>query len=241
MGGYGHGFGYPLGVASRQGGESWTPAAMGTDIAIWVIPETLGSEDSQVALWADQSGNGNDLFQTVGSLKPIVVVDVIDGYKGAEVLKTGRYLVQTVFQTFNTDFEFFYIYSKTDGATSYLPISTLGSGSHYTRDNVNEAYQLLASGNNQYLTPADLTPIDGTVVLGSLRREGGVPDSAFNGVDVLNPTTQETANHALVTNVMHSGGGILVEAIIIPRICTTTERADINAYFASKYPSVGIG
>lgn len=236
--GFGHGHGYGVGKGSSFLSGSWTPAAMGTDIAIWTIPETLGAVGTDITQWNDESGNANHLVQSVA--EPVVVAGVIDGYKGAEVLKTGRYFVQTNFLTFNGDFEFFYLYSKTDDSTSWLPISTLGSGSHYIRDNVNEAYQLVASGASRYLTTADYTPKGVTVVLGSLRRESGTCMASFNGVDFAGTPTEDVGNYTLATNVMNSGGGILVEPIIVPRICTVTERANINAYYKAKYPSAGI-
>ena len=191
MSGHGHGFGlFPM----RRVGAAWTPEELGTDIEIWVRPEDLGAPTSQVSNWPDQSGNANNLVQTTGSLKPIVVAGVIDGYKGAEVLKTGRYLVQTAAQTFNGDFEFFYIYSKTDGSTNWLPISYLGSGNHYLRDNSNEAYQCVFSGGIRYLTTPNYTPAGTTVALGSMRREGGNYQAALNGVDAGAPSTHTPGN-----------------------------------------------
>ena len=237
MSGHGHGFGlFPM----RRVSAAWTPEELGTDIEIWVRPEDLGAPTSQVSNWPDQSGNANNLVQTTGSLKPIVVAGVIDGYKGAEVLKTGRYLVQTAAQTFNGDFEFFYIYSKTDGSTNWLPISYLGSGNHYLRDNSNEAYQCVFSGGIRYLTTPNYTPAGTTVALGSMRREGGNYQAALNGVDAGAPSTHTPGNHSFATTIMHSGGGLLVEAVIMQRICTAGERANFNGYFAGKYPSAGI-
>lgn len=238
--GHGHGFGFGVGRVQGPSG-SWTPEALGTDIEIWVRPEQLGAPASDVSTWPDQSGNGNDLYQTINSLKPTVVGNVVGSYSGAQsTVASGEYLVQTVFQTFNADLEFFYIYRKPATPANYLLISTLGSGSHYTRDNVNRAYQCVWEGTTRYLTPSNYTPVDGSVVLGSLRRESGNYTSALNGVDQPSPTTHTPGNHSFQSNVVSTFDGTMVEAIFMQRALTTGERASMNTYFAGKYPSIGI-
>jgi hypothetical protein len=78
-----------LGMGFHAAGSAWTPAQLGAKLAVWLDPykgvysdlagTTLCNNGDAVALWKDQSGNGNNFNQSVAGARPIYSTTALGG------------------------------------------------------------------------------------------------------------------------------------------------------------------
>ena len=81
----GYGFGYGFGLRTPQQLVSgWTPSDLPDKIAWWRSDLGVFTDPDGIWKWEDQSGNGYNLLQSTGSLKPDLLTDEMDGHDAVQ-------------------------------------------------------------------------------------------------------------------------------------------------------------
>ncbi|SOH95451.1 hypothetical protein SAMN06273572_11130 [Monaibacterium marinum] len=71
---------YPSAVAIT-GRASWTPAALESDVALWLDARSVtSSPGAPVSVWPDRSGHGRDVSSPQGAVAPVVGSKLLQGH-----------------------------------------------------------------------------------------------------------------------------------------------------------------
>ena len=217
----------------------FSPKNGGGTFKIWLKSDTGVSFDgsSLVSVWADQSGNGNDVVQATGSKQPLLIATQLDGkpsirFDGIDDLLKAidfswaqpitLYMVFRRIAFGNNDLLFF---GKTSGSIQeYSPPSN--------------SLRLSAGTSLNY----DSVWVIGTAMIGTMIYNGVT--SVFQKNDVAEFTGDVGAGDLDGASIgAHPGGSLwsnteYFEIIGYGGAHTTDQRTRIKAYLATRYPSL---
>jgi hypothetical protein len=216
------------GVATFERSDLFTPRSV-PGLRLWVRPDAgMPTEGSHAALWLDQSGMGNDLFQLQGDRQPEIVPDAVNGwpalrFDGNDYLRfTSRLTnVRTVFWVI-----------RQDSAANAVPHFLLGDSTdfHFYAGNTT-----IWSGNTSVNIRNGQTWINGTPVDGLM-----TPRPTAMSVISLVTTGNVSADTFSKDRGLDSGywWGDLAELVIYDRPLTGPEHHDVEEYLRLKYAVV---
>lgn len=124
-------------IIEMVGVTLWTPAVLGSDLAIWFRGDTLtGSDQDLIAQWNDQSGNARHATQSTDANKPKLEVAELNGKNVVGLPGSPRYFTLPNLSSFGSNSgSLFEILKSNDpddlssGGPQYL--GTSGNVNHY--------------------------------------------------------------------------------------------------------------
>jgi hypothetical protein len=207
-----------------------------------------------ISSWADQSGNGRNLLQSVASAKPVLNTTLVNNKPAIVFNNSTTYLSGTLGASFNAPLTMFTVvkFNQLNQAASdfdtALQVGTLAAAN-------NGATIARNAVDNKYYTSDGLSIFTGSVLTGqtwqviaSVHNSGSLPyHRAFLNNNQMGGVMDDPA--PIVTNGAINIGkhrttsgfdghwldGAVAETIIYNRALTTAEITQVNQYLGSKY------
>jgi hypothetical protein len=259
QGGMGPGPGTP-----HSTGVAWTPANLPSLLAWYKADAGLFTDTgcstpavttNAVACWADQSGHSNNQIQATSGNRPVYSTTGLGGTKKAVVFTaaSSHYLIKTALAIgTGTSASVFAVGQLNSGANTYARIVSYatisgadynfaGSAAFILRDASNQNLQIGASGSfvsTQAITYGTTfyfgSVFDGANITSYLNNSAGTP-SAYTAAFVSGGDLGVGAAVASGTATNGFWDGPLSEIVITTNAINSTDRANLQAYFASRW------
>ena len=213
-------------VATFERSDLFTPRSL-SGLQLWVRPDAgMPTEGSHAALWLDQSGVGNDLFQLQGDRQPEIVPDAVNGwpalrFDGNDYLRFTNRLttMRTIFWVI-----------REDAAATAVPHFLLGDSTTFN----------FFAGSSTLWHPSNTSQ---SILAGQTWING----NPVHGLETPRPTAMSVVSLITTGNViadtfskdrsLENGfwWGDLAELVIYDRALTGPERHDVEEYLRLKY------
>jgi hypothetical protein len=227
--------------------ENWSPIML--DPVIWLRADLGVTLATGVSSWADQSGNGYNFVQAAGGNQPEFIAN---GVNGKPMLRGSRAAPKSLAcakaLTLSVGELFFIQYMTTAELASISPVAQnycFFNGYYAPPYTVYFCpYNAGNKGTRIFTGAAGSTDISAPIVDAPTMLNVSVisPTSAayqFQNLKGTSPRTGETALSQLTLfsrpSAVDAYTGSISEVLIVRRILTTSERANLFAYFSARY------
>jgi hypothetical protein len=245
-------------------GSSWTPAALGSALALWLDADdaaTITLNGSTVSQWNDKSGNARNVLQATPANQPTRTASGLNGkpvltFDGADWLfnaNPGALLRNVAGGTVAA------VLNYTNNSTQRLPIAAMNGTGATTRmavalQNTGRtniiSRRLDAEGASTVSSPPAYTNGTNVIQVGVARYSDGALDQFINGSAggtgsfPSSGNSSDTNSATLVIGGTSSDGGVTVvnqmlgfvgEAVYTNTALSTNDRQRLEGYFAWKW------
>jgi hypothetical protein len=194
-----------------------------------------------VASWADQSGNGYDITEATQAEMPLVLANSLDGYAGAVFDGVDDLLQElTGSLAYSQPFAFYLLLDISTIPPSAFPAKFMDwpTGVDSAVISFSTGKWAVNAGSWVYEEAATTGPV---VIEGIFNGASSKLSQNFGTQATVNPGSAACSGNLIVGPVNVGGDEtILYEAIVTNTAPSAVERAKLAAYFAFKYPSLGI-
>ncbi len=220
-----------------------TEMNINSGLLLWLNADKLAGENQEpVSLFPDQSGKGNDAFQSDPNKKPILIKNAINGKSAVRFDGNSDQLdISGAKLNLSGAFDVFVVY-RTLGTSPLIDQGVFGNGigNHFqiTHDRSSTIYAYVGNGTNHLTNSlASLVPTytewswNGTKEFNSLVLwEKSYVMGQMTSMEVVN---NKSDYHIGVASAYWAGD--LSEILLFDRVLTQTERKIIQLYFKEKY------
>jgi hypothetical protein len=194
-----------------------------------------------LASWADQSGNGYDVTEATQAEMPLIRANSLDGYPGAVFDGVDDLLQElTGSLAYSQPFAFYLLLDISTIPPSAFPAKFMDwpTGVDSAVISFSTGKWAVNAGSWVYEEAATTGPV---VIEGIFNGASSKLSQNFGTQATVNPGSAACSGNLIVGPVNVGGDEtILYEAIVTNTAPSAVERAKLAAYFAFKYPSLGI-
>ena len=225
-----------------SGAPAFSPADVG-GLKLWLRADSLGLADGDpIALWEDQSGNGNDFIQSASSARPTyqtnefgsMPVVRFDGSDDSLALGAGGSIIAN-----NFDYSIFAVVKPLSAPSDYDPIIINTNGQGYR-----VCLKTSSATWGSYSGSGDINATT-TLSTGTIYRIAVTYDNAVNARFYLNNVEETTSGSLNGATTVETIGAEptpnryahmdLSELLIYDNAVSSTDRDLIDAYLDSRY------
>lgn len=237
-----------LSFACVNSASAQSPGGVGTsDLYLWLKADAGISPNDNgdlVALWEDQSPNGNDATQTDPAAQPIFQNKRINGYPALKFNFANQFMDAQLAALSDRDFTIFIVAKRTNGsANSFLMGTNNATGNGFEWGLPNETTvraEQLSSSNDQTIPPYNVDEVpmifqtsnDPSSGLTNMVSRSGIN---YNGRDATAPGTDELTGFIGKNNSSQGFRGYIAEVIIFDRGLIFSETNAVRTYLSTKY------
>jgi hypothetical protein len=222
-----------------SGGAFRPPSLLGN--ILWLRADVgITLNVSDVAVWADQSGAGNDAVQATAADQP--AFSAAGGPNSRPMVSFTRasteFMDLTGISDASNDYTVFFVISPTADANSHTLLSTAGTVTGMSfQENVGGLVRLSDAAGRQLMPRTLLDQILTYDVDSTGTAVQGYRDGVVLGSDTASATNSFAGTTAI--GRFHGGGigydGGISEIIVYNRVLTAAERALVHAYLSARY------
>lgn len=244
-------YGFGAGIPGVMGRRAWTPAALGSSLALWLRADLgVTLNGATVSAWADQSGNGRHATQGTAANQPTYQATDAD-FAGAPSI---RFNTTTAYDLLTNTTALFsgnathamFVACRMVAAAAGVGVMCVGSSTAGTRN----TSTIGIWGTDWWYGGDDATSPTGTAANTSPHVLGKTYDSATTTIYGYKDGAQDaTANISAATPGLtagyalgsYSGGGTgasdveIAEVVILSGVPTTADRALLTRYMGARY------
>lgn len=218
----------------------WTPAALGSDVKLWLKADALAlSNGTAVSSWGDSSGSGNTATQGTGADQPIYRTNQINSLPAVDFVSTD-FLVCNASSSQRA--ESVYAVVDLDNATDYrLIVGPSGNGGRQFYARLTDRRLTVAKqAAAELAVHSGAIAIDTPSVVGFTSTAGAF-DLSLNGtVETVSDSTAYTGG--LTTRIAQPSGaasqswdGLIAELVVVQPGAAAADQRRLEGYLAWKY------
>lgn len=214
--------------------QTWTPRSL-TNLKLWVKSDTgITLNGSNVAAWADQSGNGNNLIQGTALNQPAYVANQLNGYGSVQFDGINDKLVAS-FSLVQPETVFIVYKNPSFLAGGYIFDGLTGDSGGYFQFGSSPLLYMYAGASFNPITGIVGSYFLATCIFSGTSSKHQRNNSAEQTGNVGSASMNGFTLGSYAGGSGYNGNPHVAEVIVMGATATSTERSKVREYVTSRY------